>query len=377
MATRSAPLDNEEVPDILEHVPVPLRVAGAWSWRLIVVGVVILAIFSIVARLAALVVPVAVAFLIAAPLGSVVGWLARHGFSRGWAAFTTLLALVGIVLGLITLASTTVISGIDELKQQASDGLHTLIDWLSSGPLNISAEQIQSYLDKAGQTLQDNSSGIAARALSVGSTVGLVTAGAILALFCLFFFLKDGRQLWLNFVQIFPRRARPQVDYAGRAAWETLARYTRTSVFVAFVDATGIGLGAWILGLNLWVPIFIVVFLTSFIPLIGATLSGMVAVMVAVVEGGWVKAVIMVGIVLIVQQVEGNVLYPYLFGKAASVHPIAILLTVGVGGIVGGLVGALLAVPILAFTKTFIEGLRKTGLGPTTEIPIKGVGGGS
>ncbi len=376
MATRPAPRDYEEVPDILQHVPVPLRVAGAWSWRLIVVGIVLTTLFTIVARLSALVVPIAVALLIAAPLGSVVGWLARHGFSRTWAALTTLLTLVLAVLGLIALASTTVIQGIDELKQQASDGLHTLVDWLSTGPLNLSADQIQSYLDKAGQTLQANSSGIAARALSVGSTVGLMTAGAILALFCLFFFLKDGRQIWLDFVQVFPRRARAQVDYAGTAAWETLARYTRTSVFVALVDATGIGLGAWILGLNLWVPIFIVVFLTSFIPLVGATLSGMVAVLVAVVEGGWVKAVIMVGVILVVQQVEGNVLYPFLFGKAASVHPIVILLAVGVGGIVGGLVGALLAVPILAFTKTFVEGLRKTGLGPTTEIPISGAGAG-
>jgi predicted PurR-regulated permease PerM len=272
----------------------------------------------------------------------------------------------------VVVAGTTIISGIDELKQQASDGLHTLIDWLSSGPLNISAEKVQDYLDKAGQTLQENSSGIAARALSVGTTVGLLTAGAILALFCLFFFLKDGRQLWLGFVQVFPRSARPQIDYAGTAAWQTLSRYTRTSVFVALVDATGIGLGAWILGLNLWVPIFIVVFLTSFIPLIGATLSGIVAVLVAVVEGGPVKALIMLGIVLVVQQVEGNILYPFLFGKATSIHPIAILVTVGIGGIVGGLVGALMAVPILAVTKTFIEGLRKTGLGPTTEMPIVG-----
>ncbi len=376
MATRSLPIEpDDEAPEILQHVPVPLRVAGAWSWRLIVVGVVSLAIFSIVAKLAALIVPVAVALLIAAPLGSFVGWLARHGFSRTWAALSTLLALIVSVLGLIALASTTVIGGLDELRAQASAGLHTLVTWLSEGPLNLTADQIQTYLDKAGQTLQDNSSGIAARALSVTSTVGLLTAGAILALFCLFFFLKDGRRLWLDVVQIFPRRARAQIDYAGVAAWETLGRYTKTSVFVALVDATGIGVGAWILGLNLWVPIFIVVFLTSFIPLIGATLSGMVAVLVAVVEGGPWKALIMVGIILVVQQVEGNVLYPFLFGKAASVHPIAILLTVGVGGIVGGLVGALLAVPILAFTKTFIEGLRRTGVGPTTELPLAGTRG--
>jgi len=376
MATRSASFDEDDPPDILKDVPVPLRVAGAWSWRLIVVGIVLMALFSIVAKLSALVVPVAVALLIAAPLEKFVGWLARHHINRTWGSLLTVLALIFSVVGLITVASTTVIGGIDELKQQASDGLHTLVDWLSSGPLNLSADQIQSFLDQAGQTLQDNKSGIISGAVSVTSTVGLVTAGAILALFCLFFFLKDGRSLWLGVVHLFPRRARVQLDYAGTAAWETLARYTKTSVFVALVDATGIGLGALLLGLKLWVPIFIVVFLTSFIPLIGATLSGFVAVLVAVVEGGWIRALIMVAVVLAVQQLEGNILYPWLFGRAASVHPIMILLTVGVGGIVGGLVGALLAVPIMSFAKTFVEGLRKTGLGPTTEIPISKAGGG-
>jgi predicted PurR-regulated permease PerM len=376
MATRSSPRAHDEIPDILQHVPVPLRVAAAWAWRLIVVGIALIALFTVVARLSALVVPIAVALLIAAPLSSGVGWLTRHRFSRTWAAFTTLLALVVAVLGLITLASTTFISGIDDLKKQASAGLHTLIGWLSSGPLNLSADQIQSYLDKAGQAIQAHSSGIAARAFSVGSTVGLLTAGTILALFCLFFFLKDGRQIWLDVVQVFPRGARAQIDYAGIAAWETLSRYTRTSVFAALVDAVGIGFGAWILGLNLWVPILIVVFLTAFIPLIGATFSGVVTVLVAVVEGGWVKAVIMIGVVLIVHLLVGNVLYPWLFGKAASVHPIVILLAIGVGGIVGGLVGALLAVPILAATRAFIEGLRKTGVGPTTEIPITRMGAG-
>ncbi len=374
MATRSAPRNYDEDSNILEHVPVPLQVAGAWAWRLLAVGVVSIALFTVLARLSALVVPIAIAVLIAAPLGSFVGWLARHGVSRGWAAAIALLSLIAFVLGLIAVASTTVIGGLDKLKQQASDGLHTLIHWLSSGPLHLSADQIQSYLDKAGQTLRDNSSGILARAMSVGSTVGLLTAGAILALFCLFFFLRDGRQIWLGMVQAFPPRARAQVDYAGVAAWETLALYSRTSLFVALVSATGIGLGAWILGLSLWVPIFIVVFLTSFIPLLGATFSGVVAVLVAVVEGGWVKAVIMVGIVLVVHLLVGNVLYPLLFGKAAAVHPIVILLAIGVGGIVGGALGALLGVPILMATRAFVEGLRRTGMGPTTEIRISGIG---
>jgi len=376
MAPRSAPRTSEEPGDILQHVPVPLQVAGAWAWRLLVVGVVLVALFTIIARLSALVVPIAVALLIAAPLGPFVAWLCRHGFSRAWAATTTLLALVAAVLGLVALAGTTVIGGIDDLKKQASAGLHTLINWLSSGPLNLSADQIQSYLDKAGQTLRANSSGIAARAFSVGSTVGLLTAGAILAVFCLFYFLKDGRRIWLDMVQVFPRGARPQIDYAGTEAWETLSRYTRTSAIAALASAIGIGLGAWLLGLNLWVPIFIVVFLTSFIPLIGATFSGAVALLVALVEGGWVKALIMLGVVLVVHLAVGNVLYPVLYGKATSVHPIVILLAIGVGGIVGGLVGALLGVPILSATKAFVEGLRKPGVGPTTAIPASGAGAG-
>jgi len=199
----------------------------------------------------------------------------------------------------------------------------------------------------------------------------LVSAGALIALFCLFFFLRDGRGMWLWLVGLLPEQARERTDFAGRAGWATLGAYTRTSVFVAFVDSVGIGLGAWILGLPLALPIAILVFLGSFIPIVGATVTGAVAVLVALVDGGWVTALIMLGIVILVQQLEGSILYPWLFGRAAAVHPVAILLTVAAGTIVAGMVGALLAVPLLALTKSFISGLRRSGVGPTTAIPIQ------
>lgn len=235
----------------------------------------------------------------------------------------------------------------------------------------MSPEQIQEFRDRIGETLGANKSGLISKTLSLTSQVGALTAGAIIALFCLFFFLKEGRALWLQMVNIVPERSRARVDYAAVAAWRMLAAYTKTSVFVAFVDATGIGLGAWILGSSLALPIAILVFLTSFLPLIGATISGSVAILVILVEGSPAKALIMVGIVMVVQFFEGNVLYPWLFGKATAMHPVAIMITIGSGAIIAGIPGAFFAVPIVALFKTFFDALRRTGMGPTTEIDMK------
>jgi len=195
--------------------------------------------------------------------------------------------------------------------------------------------------------------------LDVTNTIAALVAGMVLALISLYFFMKDGAQMWQGFVRVVPERARASVDKAGRAGWMSLRRYTQTSVFVAFIDAVGIGIGAWILGVPLALPIAIAVFLFSFVPMFGASISGAIAVLVALVDGGWKSALIMLLIVLFVQQTEGNILYPWLFGKAASVHPMAILLAVSSGTLLAGLAGAVIAVPILAFTVAFSRGLHK------------------
>lgn len=348
-----------EAPDVLQHVPVALRVAGAWSWRLIVVGVVGMAIFTLLGTLSAIAVPVAVALILAAPFYPFVSALRRVGIPRGLGALIVVVGIFVVVLGLITAAGSQVVVGFDSLRNKFVAGLDTVIEWLAEGPLEVSAEQLQGYLDRFWDTVQGNADQLVSGALSITSTVGLVTAGIVIAAISLFFFLKDGRAMWQWSVRLLPAGATERVDLAGRAGAKMLDEYTRAQVLVALIDALGIGIGAWILvGFQLAVPLTIAVFLLSFIPMIGAALSTVLSVLVVLVDGGWVEALIMLGIALTVQWVEGNILYPWLFGRAVELHPLAILLSVAVGSLIAGIAGTLLAVPIVGFIYRFITVLR-------------------
>lgn len=353
----ATPDDHPERDDLA--VPRALRVAAAWSWRLIVIGVVAIALSSAIAKLGAIVLPVMIALLIAAPLERLVSWLQRHHVPRGLGAAASVLALITTVVGLSVAVGASVANGFDSLRDSATEGFDTLIEWLVDGPIHMSSEEINSIVDQVRSQAEQNAWGLASGALSVTGTVSALVAGVILAIISLFFFLRDGAQMWQFFVRIAPKAARQGIDRAGKAGWTSLRRYTQTSVFVAFIDAVGIGAGAWILGLPLALPIAISVFMFSFIPLFGAGISGAIAVLVALVDGGWTTALAMLAVVLVVQQVEGNVLYPWLFGKAASVHPMAILLSVSAGTLLAGLAGAVIAVPILAFFVAAGRGLHR------------------
>lgn len=350
------------------HVPMALRVTAAWSWRVVVIGIVGIALFTAFLNLSQLMVPLIIALLIAAPLERFVSRLARHGFPRSAGAALTILAGLLIITALVALAGTSIVAGFDDLKDAAVSGFNTFIDWLSSGPLHVGSDKIDQGVNNLTGLLQDNAMGVASSAFGVTTAIGGLVAGSIIALLALFFFLRDGRIMWVWAVNHMPVEDRGRVDRAGLNAWHTLARFTQTSAFVAFVDAVGIGLGAWIIGVPLALPIAILVFLFSFIPLFGATISGAVAVLVALFDGGWKTALVMVAVVLVVQQIEGNVLYPWLFGKAASIHPMVILLTVSAGTLILGLVGAVVAVPLLAFATAFVTGYRKE-FNPEREDP--------
>lgn len=343
---------------VLDSVPVSLRVAAAWSWRLIVVGIVIYVGFQGFTTLAPVALPLAIALLIAAPLEQLVSAMHKRRVPRAVGALLSILMLILIVLGMGVAASSAVLAGFDDLQQAAVKGFDQFLDWLVDGPVHLSREQIDQIIGNAQSTLQDNAWGLATGAFSVTGAIGSLVAGSVVALFSLFFFLKDGRRLWVWFVGLLPQRRGARVDRAGMTAWLTMRRYTETSVTVAFIDAVGIGLAAWILGLPLVLPIAIFVFLLSFIPLFGATISGSIAVLVALFDGGWVTALLMAGAVLLVQQVEGNVLYPWLFGRAMSLHPLAILLTVSIGTLLLGLIGAVIAVPIVSAFYAFARSLH-------------------
>ncbi|MFV0253006.1 MAG: AI-2E family transporter [Beutenbergiaceae bacterium] len=344
-------------------VTYPVRVASDWAWRSLVIVVASAALIYGLVQLETVVVPVLLATLLAALLAPLKDALIRRAhFPPVLAVLAVMFGAIGALVALLTLAGNAIVDGVPALWRRASFGFQNMLDWLSEGPLGLDDEALNGWLLQAQSQLSENIDSILSGALSFTSSAGHVGAGALITLFCLFFFLKEGQLVWTWLVGLFPRPARAKVDGAGMRAWISLGDYARTQIVVAIVDGIGIGLGAMILGVPLALPLAILVFIGAFIPIIGALISGSVAVAVALVAGGPLDAIIMLVIVLGVQQVEGHLLQPLLMSRALKLHPVAVLLSVTTGTIVGGIVGALFAVPLIATVNTAVKYL--TGQDP-------------
>lgn len=343
-----------------ESVPPALRIAGAYSWRiLLVVGVIAVVVFMIT-QLRDIVVPFMVAILVAALLVPLVQFLQRHRWPKALAVAVAMLGTIAIVAALIFVIVQQIRSGYPDLQMRSVKAYDNFKDFLATSPLQLDDKQIQSYIDQGFGALQKDSQALLSGALSVGTTAGHVLAGLLLTLFATLFILIDGKGIWAWIVRLFPRTARPALDGSGHAGWVTLTTFVRVQIFVAFVDAVGIGLGAWILGLvfggfPLVIPIAIAVFLGSFIPVVGAVLTGIIAVFVALVYLGPLPALIMLGVVIAVQQIEGHVLQPFIMGTAVKVHPLAVVFSVAAGSFIAGIPGALFAVPIIAVLNVMVK----------------------
>ena len=338
-----------------QSVAPSVRAAAAWSWRFLLIAGASAALFWIIGFFQVIVVSVAVALLLTVLLAPVSRFLHhRVRFPRGLAAITSVLLLLAVVAGLVVIAGRSIARGFGDLYDQASQGVDEALDWLSTGPLQLSTDQLDDLVQQGRDQISSNADSLVSGALSVTTTVGHVAAGTLITLFCTFFFLLDGRTIWAWLVGLLPVPVRERVHQAGRRGIVTLSGYTRTQILVAFVDATGIGIGAAILGVPLALPLATLVFVGSFIPIVGAVATGAVAVLVALVSQGPVVALIMLGVVLLVQQIEGHVLQPFLMGHAVSLHPVAVLLVVAAGSLAAGIVGALFAVPIAAVLNTVV-----------------------
>ncbi|QZN87380.1 AI-2E family transporter [Cellulomonas sp. C5510] len=338
-----------------QSVTPSVRAAAAWSWRFLLIVAAAAAALWLVGYFQMIVVAVAVALLLTVLLTPVARWLRRAArFPRALASITSVLLLLAAVTGLVVIAGRSIAAGFGDLSDQASQGIDEALTWLSDGPLGIDTVQLDQLVQQGREQLSANADALLSGALSVTTTVGHVAAGTLIALFCTFFFLLDGRTIWSWVVGLLPSSVRERVHQAGRRGIVTLSGYTRTQILVALVDATGIGLGAAILGVPLALPLATLVFVGSFIPIVGAIATGAVAVLVALVAKGWVVALIMLGVVLAVQQIEGHVLQPFLMGHAVSLHPVAVLLVVTAGSMAAGIVGALFAVPIAAVLNTVV-----------------------
>ncbi|MGA7205665.1 MAG: AI-2E family transporter [Specibacter sp.] len=350
-------------------VPFGMQAAGAWAWRVGVILVVGAMLIWLLSQVSILVIPVMVACLFGALLLPVVKWLRKIGVPQGLAVAGTLLGLFVVVFGGLFLVGRQMVSGIADLGQQAVKGLIQIQDWLTAGPLGLSNDQIDKYLQEALTALQNNSNTILSKALGIGSGFGHFSAGLLLTVFILIFFLLEGERIWEFVIRFFPRRARPAVDGAGRRGWVSLGNYVRVQILVAAVDAVGIGAGAAIIQVPLALPLGVLVFIGSFIPVVGALVTGAVAVLLALVANGWVNALIMLGIVLLVQQLESHLLQPFIMGRAVSLHPVAVIMAVAAGSTVAGILGALFAVPVLAVANSFIRYIAGRGWENDPNLP--------
>ncbi len=337
-----------------ELVPRGMLIAGAWSWRILVIAGVAALFIYLVMQLRLIVIPLLVALLLAALLVPLVQFLRRHRWPKWLAVTVAELGLIGVVTGLVYLIVWQVRSGLPDLQERSLEAWEDFKEFLLESPLHVTGEQINEYGDQLWATVQRDSEVWISGALSVGSTAGHFLAGMLLVLFISLFMLIDGGRIWAWVVRLFPRRARPAVDGSGRAGWSTLSQFVRVQIFVAAVDAVGIGVGAFFLGLPLVIPIAVAVFLGSFIPIVGAVLTGALAVFIALIYKDLFIAVIMLLIVLAVQQLESHVLQPLIMGNAVKVHPVAVVLAVASGSFVAGIPGALFAVPLVATVNAMV-----------------------
>lgn len=355
-----------QTPSSADVLPRGVRTAGAWAWRFILFIVAAYLALRLVGILRVVIIPVVVAILLAALFQPASAFLTRRGMKRSLAAGVVLVAALVLVFGGLTLIVRTFIGQIDSLSAQVGSGIDEVQSWLAQGPLHISDQQLSQYVDRIRDSLTANQGALTSGALGAAGTVGEVVTGFFLVLFTLFFFLRDGGQIWAFLCRLLPRDAQVPTARAGHYSWHTLVSYVHATVLVAFVDAAGIGIGLAILGVPLALPLAALVFLGAFIPVIGATVTGAVAVLVALVANGPVSALIVLGVVIAVQQLEGHVLQPLIMGRAVALHPLAVILAIATGIVVAGIVGGLIAVPLLAVLNTAIRYLVRHPSGEPT-----------
>lgn len=341
-----------------EAVPFGLWVVGALAAIIVVTGMALSTLTRVLEPISSLIIAITIALLLTALLQPVVSRLGRLGLKQGLGAALTLVLFLLVLVGAFWLTGAQIATGAQDLADGVTSALDDIQAWLRTEPFGISGDQISNWIEQGRSWLQENWSSLAGGALKAGEALSSLTLILVLALVSTYFFLAQGRSMWLFFVRLLPRRTHQPVHESFRRGWLAVRAYARTQIIVAAVDAVGIGLGALVLGVPLVVPIAVLTFLMAFIPVVGAVLSGLVAVLIAFAAKGWVAALIMLGVVLAVQQIESNVLQPVLMSRAVDIHPWAVIVGVVVFSSFWGIMGALVSVPVMAMVKVVVLSLR-------------------
>ena len=341
-----------------EAVPWSLRVTAELMWRLLIVGAGVYVLFRVVQTLRIVAFAFIAALLISALLQPTVAWLRRHGVPRGLAAAMTFIGgLMGI--GLVGwFVGWQVTTNLNEVTGKVQNGISQIRTWLTHGPMHLTDKQINEFAGQLSKAIGTNSDQITSFGFSTVGIVIEILTGVFLAAFCTFFLIYDGERIWGWLLRLFPLSARRGMAGAGPRAWSTLTAYVRGTVLVAFIDSVSIGIGIYLLGVPLALPISVLIFLGAFVPLVGALVTGTVAVLIGLVTNGVFTAAMVLAVLLAVQQIEGHLLQPLILGRAVRVHPIAVVLSVTIGSVVGGIGGAVVAVPLVAVTNTTVGYLK-------------------
>jgi predicted PurR-regulated permease PerM len=350
-------------------VPRGLRVAAAWTWRLLLLALAGFAVLWLVGKLQVVVVPLLIATLLAALLSPLVARLRQAKVPRSLATTIVMITGLAAVGGTLYLVITQFINGAPALAEKATGGLSRVQAWTRNGPLHLTQEQLDNLSKQFTDWFTNHRDTLTTGALSTAGTLFEILAGLFLVLFSTFFFLRDGRRISRFLISLLPGNARAPMIGAADNAWVTLVSYVRATVLVAFIDALGIGIAIAILRVPLALPLVALIFLGAFIPIVGATVSGAVAVLVALVAQGPVVALILLAAVIAVQQLEGHVLQPLIMGRAVAIHPLAVILAIAAGVVLAGIPGALVAVPIVAVLNTAIRHLAAVRREEITGIP--------
>ena len=329
------------------RVPNLLAATAAWAWRLIVVGATVYILLQIISRVSVVAIPCALALLLCALLHPLVDRFRSWGLPSLAATWCALLIAIGLLTGIGTLVVIRANSEFPTLVTELRHTAFNMQNWLVDGPLHMKKAQLQTEVDKGLHTLQQRQGELVNTALSATAKVVEFLAGFVLMLFVCFFLLKDGRQIWAWLIQG-TGGYRSRINRAGMAGWRTLSDYVQGTVIVSAVHAIAVAITLMIMGVPLVAPLALIVFLASFIPLVGILFAGGLAMLVVFSTKGLLMGLIFLGILIIEQQLEGHLLQPLVVGRKLHFHPLGIIVVLSVGGVVGGIPGAALAVPITA-----------------------------
>jgi predicted PurR-regulated permease PerM len=329
-------------------VPPVLQRSAAWSWRLLLVGLVIYLAFKFAVELRLVVLPFIAAVLLTAFLQPMTSWLKRKGLRPALATSCAFFAAIIVIAGAITLFANRVSADYQTLAGEVTKTAHEVEHSLAGPPFHLNAPRLQHLTNELVTYITQHKAVIAGTVLTGGKYALEFTAGLVLTLFIAFFLLKDGARIWTWLIKGFRPDSRRRVHRAGEAAWRALTNYIRGTVLVAAIHALFIGLALWLLGVPLLVPFIVLIFIAAFVPLIGILVVGALIILVTLATKGWVAAVIVLAVFILENQIEGHLLQPLVVGRLVRLHPLAIILALSVGGILAGIPGAIIAVPFAA-----------------------------